>query len=320
MKCEDLPERSMGKTKILLAEDDLTQASIMKDFLESNGHEVLLLAEGSSVMSVVKRDNPDVILLDRPSSDTDDTQVCRSLKRNRDTSGIPIIMLTNKSSPSDKIMGLTAGADDYIPKPYNHEELSALICARLRTKTEWDNLKQKTRRLEEMLSRVKTLAHVDPLTGLYNRRRFETVLASEFKRAMRYQFPLSCLMLDIDHFKKVNDKCGHIAGDHVLRDTVKIIQDNMRESDTVARWGGEEFAILSPNTSKEKALVVGERIRKAMSSYAFPSVGDIKITISIGIADVPHATISTIEQLIEAADAALYEAKKGGRNKVKVAS
>ncbi len=241
MKCEDLPERSSGKTKILLAEDDLTHASIMKDFLESNGHEVLLLQEGSSVMSVVKRDNPDVILLDRPSCDTDDTQVCRSLKRNRDTSGIPIIMLTNKNSLSDKIFGLTAGADDYIPKPYDHEELSALICARLRTKTEWDSLKQKTRRLEEMLSRVKTLAHVDSLTGLFNRRRFQALLASEFKRAMRYQFPLSCLMLDIDHFKKVNDKYGHIAGDHVLRDTVKVIQDNMRDIDTVARWGGEEL-------------------------------------------------------------------------------
>jgi len=320
MEYETIGKRNNNKAKVLLAEDNLTQASIMVDYLENNGHEVIHVEDATSVFSAVETHSPDVILLARHLSGIDGIHICRSLKNNSETSGIPIIMLTNKSTTSDKVVGLRAGADDYIPEPCDEDELSAVINARLRTKTEWDDLKQTTRQLREMLTRVETLANVDSLTGLFNRRRFEAVIDKEFKRSIRYNIPLSCLMLDIDHFKKVNDTFGHAVGDVVLRETVKIIQSNIRDVDTVARWGGEEFIIMSPNTQKNNALVVADRIRKSMAAQSFQSVGDKKITISIGIADIPDPAINTREQLINAADQALYDAKKSGRNRVRLSS
>jgi diguanylate cyclase (GGDEF)-like protein len=318
MEFESLGKKNDGKARVLLAEDNVTQASIMIDYLEDNGHEVIHVEDATSVFSAVEKHSPDVILLARHISGIDGIHICRSLKNNSETSGIPIIMLTNKSTTSDKVVGLRAGADDYIPEPCDEEELSAVINARLRTKTEWDDLKKTTRQLREMLTRVETLANVDPLTGLFNRRRFETVIDKEFKRAVRYNLPLSCMMLDIDHFKKVNDSFGHTVGDGVLRQTVNIIENNIRDVDTVARWGGEEFIIMSPNTSKNNALVVADRIRKSMAGQSFPNVAEKKITISIGIADIPDPDINTKEQLINAADLALYDAKKSGRNRVRL--
>ena len=126
----------------------------------------------------------------------------------------------------------------------------------------------KNRQLEDMLTRVETLAIVDSLTGLFNRRRFETILGNEFKRAARYQGPISCLMIDIDHFKQINDAQGHQGGDIVLREIARLIQASIREVDTAARWGGEEFVVLSPNTPKQNAELVASRILKTVSSHA----------------------------------------------------
>jgi len=291
----------------------------MRNLLESCDHEVIVADDGETVIAKVETHNPDVIIIDCLLPDLDSAQICRRLKQNRDTSGIPIIMLTDKKSTSDKVAGLTAGADDYILKPCDDDELSALICARLRTKSGWDELKQKTCQLQEMLTRVETLAQLDSLTGLYNRRRFEMVFGTEFKRALRHELPLSCLVLDIDHFKAVNDTYGHQAGDQVLREMVKIIQQSIREIDTPARWGGEEFIILSPNTLKENAMTVGERLRRAVANHGFSGVNNRRITVSIGIAGIPNPAMETMEQLIHASDLSMYEAKKGGRNMVVVA-
>jgi diguanylate cyclase (GGDEF)-like protein len=229
-------------------------------------------------------------------------------------------MLTDKHSTSDKVAGLAAGADDYVLKPCVDDELSALICARLRTKSGWDELKQKTQQLQEMLTRVETLAQLDSLTGLYNRRRAEMFFGMEFKRAVRHELPLSCLVLDIDQFKAVNDTHGHQTGDQVLREMAKIIQQSIREIDTPARWGGEEFIILSPNTLKENALTLGERIRHAVANYRFSGVHNRQITVSIGIAGIPDPAMKTMEQLIHASDLSMYEAKKSGKNRVVVAT
>jgi len=320
MDCEGIVERTTGKTRILLVEHAHPQASVIRNLLESSDHEVIVADNGDAVLRIVESHNPDVIILDCLLPDLDSAQVCRSLKQNRETSGIPIIMLTDKKSTSAKVAGLSAGADDYILKPCDDDELSALICARLRTKSGWDELKQKTQQLQEMLTRVETLAQLDSLTGLYNRRRFEMVFGTEFKRAVRHELPLSCLVLDIDHFKAVNDTYGHQAGDTVLREIVKIIQQSIREIDTPARWGGEEFIILSPNTPKENAMTVGERIRRAVANHGFSGVRDRQITVSIGIAGIPDPAMTTMEALIHASDLSMYEAKKGGRNRVVVAS
>ena len=312
--CENITENTISKAKILIAESNLVQASLMKDFLELSGHEVILSEDLGTVLDNIEQHHPDMILIDRVMRDVNSTTVCRRIKRNRDTSGIPIIVLADKLSVSDKVASLSAGADDFISKPYDDEELNALICARLRSKSEWDNLKQKTQKLEKMLTRVEADAHVDPLTGLFNRRRFEAVMAIEFKRAQRYNLALSCLVLDLDHFKEVNDQHGHLAGDAILKKTAGVIETSIREMDVVARWGGEEFIILNPNTELNNALIVGEKIRSAIAERV--RIGGRSVTASIGVAGIPQIAVDSPVSLVHAADLALYDAKRGGRNRV----
>ncbi len=309
----------MAKAKILFVEDSKTQAEDIKKFLENKGYEVVWVQDGKSAINAAKTIELDIILLDVVLPDINGDEVCRWLKLNQSTRAIPIIMLTVKSSIPDKVLGLEAGADDYIPKPFDEIELNARIYACLRTKSLQDELSLKNRQLEELLERVEILAITDPLTELFNRRRYETVLEKEFKKTRRYNSPLSCLMIDIDHFKEVNDEYGHNIGDKILQDTASILRNTFREVDIVARWGGEEFIILLPQTDKEAARKSAERVLKKISNFKFPSVPDKKITVSIGIASVPSPKIDSGEKLINASDLAMYDAKKKGRNRIEAA-
>jgi diguanylate cyclase (GGDEF)-like protein len=181
-----------------------------------------------------------------------------------------------------------------------------------------DELKEKNRELEAVLSKLEVLAITDPLTELYNRRYFETVMEREFSRTVRYKSPSSCLMIDVDHFKNVNDEYGHRAGDLVLKELATIIKDCLRKIDTVARWGGEEFIVLLPGTNKTNALRAASRILNSISGHKFSGIAQ-QITVSIGIASVPDPPINSAERLIDTADFALYEAKSKGRNRIEVA-
>jgi len=308
----------MANAKLLLVEDDKVQAKITKDFLESAGYEVVLAEDGKSAIKAAKTQNADVILLDLVLPDMDGNEVCRWLKLNQDTKGIPIIMLTVKSSTMEKVEGLQAGADDYLPKPYNEIELNARIYASLRTKALQDELREKNRELEEVLSRVEVLASHDPLTNLFNRRHFETIIEKEFSRTLRYKSPTSCLMVDVDHFKNVNDEYGHRTGDLVLKELADIIRNCIRKVDTLARWGGEEFVVLLPGTNKTNAVQAASRILSAISSHEFSSITG-HITVSIGIASVPDTLINTAEKLVDSSDFALYQAKSKGRNRIDLA-
>lgn len=266
--------------------------------------------DGKAAINLIKSYPIDIVLLDLVLPDMTGNQICRWLKLNEDTKGIPIIMLTVKSEVNDKVAGLEAGADDYLPKPYNEIELNARIYACLRTKSLQDDLRQKNVQLEELLKKVAVFASTDYLTGLYNRRQFE-ILLKEYLRAARYKEPLTCFLLDIDHFKRVNDTFGHNAGDVVLKEISKTITASLREIDIIARWGGEEFIIALPNTDKEGALSPALRILKAVSEHRVSLLpSEERITASIGIAAIPEPTITTYEQLIHMADEALYRAKK----------
>jgi len=308
----------MAGGRILLVEDDKLQAKVTKDYLEANGYEVIWVGNGKSAIKIAKTHPVELILLDLVLPDMDGKEVCRWLKLNQDTKGIPIMMLTARSSTTEKVTGLKAGADDYLPKPYNESELNARIYACLRTKALQDELREKNRQLEEVLLKVETLAITDPLTGLFNRRHFETTIEKEFNRTIRYQSPVSCLMIDIDHFKSINDEYGHRTGDLVLKEMAGIIKNCLRKVDTVARWGGEEFILLLPGTKKEDALRAALRILTAISSHNFSGI-QRQITVSIGIASVPWSSIDTAEKLIDTADLALYEAKSKGRSRIEVA-
>ena len=208
-----LMERAVAKARILLVEDNKTQAAVIRDGLTRNGYEVVHVDNGMAGIKVAKTEPIDLVLLDLLLPDIDGNEVCRWLKLNHDTKALPIIMLTAKGGSNDKVAGLEAGADDYLQKPFDESELNARIYARLRSKMQQDELQQKNRQLESMLTQVETLAIMDSLTGLFNRRRFETILSDEFKKAQRYRSPLACMMIDIDHFKEINDRYGHQAGD-----------------------------------------------------------------------------------------------------------
>jgi diguanylate cyclase (GGDEF)-like protein len=309
----------MSKATILLVEDNKAQADVILSFLGKNGYEVFWVEDGISAIKTARTKKIDIVLLDLVLPDIDGNEVCRWMKMDHNTRSIPIIMLTAKDTVIDKVTSLEAGADDYLPKPFDENELNARIYVRLRTKIQEDELKQKNRQLEDMLTRVEALAIMDSLTGLYNRRRFEVVLDGEFKRAARYRNPLSCLMIDIDYFKRVNDSCGHQGGDTVLREMAQLIQATIREVDTPARWGGEEFIVLSPNTLKEKANLAATRILDAVAQHTFSGVKGGKITVSIGVAGIPDHSIDDKDKLVHAADLAMYEAKKKGRNRVESA-
>ena len=304
----------MAKAKVLLVEDDPVQASATKEILKKVGYEILWAEDGINAIKLVKTEKPDIVLLDVILPGMDGYEVCRWLKLEESTKGIPVIMLTVKKELADKISGLQIGADDYLPKPYNELELNARIYASLRTKALQDELRLKNKQLEELLDKVNYMAITDALTGLYNRRRFHDVLVSEFERAKRYSTPFSLVMLDIDHFKKINDSYGHDVGDTVLKEVSAILMKSIREIDTAARYGGEEFMVILPSTDKVKAHVVAERMRQTVENCEFTGV-DRKITVSIGIAGMPDSKVEREDRLIRCADFALYRAKQLGRNR-----
>jgi two-component system cell cycle response regulator len=308
----------MAKANILYIEDSETQGIVTKNFLEKSGYEVTWVRDGMSVFRIAKTQPIDVILLDRVLPDMDGNRVCNWLKQDGHTRPIPIIMLTSLSTTAQKVEGLEAGADDYLSKPYDEIELNARVYAALRTKSLRDELSRKNDELQVMLKKVAALSITDPLTGLYNRRRFEEVLDSEFKKSSRYNSPLSCMMMDIDHFKNVNDTYGHSVGDTVIKEIALIIKQGIRDVDTPSRWGGEEFIVLAPMTPKAVALLPARRILQSVAVHAFAGMGDKKVSISIGIADLTGPGIDSAGKLVQAADNALYEAKRNGRNRAEV--
>ncbi|MFZ5908092.1 MAG: diguanylate cyclase [Nitrospirota bacterium] len=309
----------MTGRKILLVEDDKLQAKITGEYLESAGFDVIVADSGKSAIKAVKTSSVDIVLLDLVLPDMNGNEVCRWLKLNEDTRGIPIIMLTAKGSTTDKVQGLQAGADDYLSKPYNEIELNARIYASLRTKALQDELREKNLQLQEVIAKIELLASTDPLTGLFNRRHFEIIIENEFARTQRYGSPIACLMIDVDHFKKINDTYGHRAGDTILKEIARLIQENIRKVDTAARWGGEEFVVLLPRTDRKQAYYAASRIWESIAGHCFTTI-ETGITVSIGIASTPDAAIDSAEKLIDASDLEMYRAKTLGRNRIEPAA
>lgn len=308
----------ISKATVLLVEDDKVQAAAAKDFLEKMGYKVLYVRDGKSAIKMAKTQSVDIILLDLILPDIDGNEVARWLKTNDDTKGIPIIVLTVKGSTMEKVTGLQAGADDYLPKPYSEIELNARIYACLRTKALQDALRKKNQELEEVLLRVENLTITDSLTELFNRRYFEASIGKEFKRAIRYNSPLSCMISYIDNFSEIIENYGHDKANAILKNISRLLKGCVRGIDTIARWGDQEFIIMLPETPKEDTAQVAARILQMISSYEFPNLQE-KVTLSIGIAGLPDPSIETSEKLINEAELALYEAKTKGGNRIEFA-
>ena len=246
---------------------------------------------------------PDLILLDVDMPDMDGFEVCRRLKGQPATMNIPVVFLTGAGSTDEKIRGLELGAVDYVTKPFEPAELRARVRAALRTKYLLDLLNKK--------------AMIDGLTGLWNRTYFDQTLAAQLSLAKRSGQPVAVVIGDLDHFKQINDRCGHLTGDEALRIVAACMQATCRIEDVVCRYGGEEFGIIVPNTPSDKAWIMADRLKKNIEKLPLQHRGvPVQITCSFGIADL---ACCGEKDIIAAADAALYRAKDLGRNRIEIA-
>jgi two-component system, cell cycle response regulator len=297
--------------RILVVDDNQDNVEIISTRLRFRGYDMLEAADGHQALELVKTSAPDLILLDVMLPDIDGYEISRRIKGDETLPYIPIILVTARDSTQDKVMGLDAGADDYLTKPINFPELEARVRSMLRIKRLQDELEEKNRELER-------LSISDGLTGLFNHRHIHGLLNDEFERAQRTGDKLTVAMLDLDRFKAVNDTYGHQAGDRVLEQMSEILQDSAREIDRLGRYGGEEFMALLPETDIEEGAVFVERVRREVARRPF-DIGDgktLKMTISAGVATYPWENIDSPESLVRVADESLYAAKTGGRNRI----
>jgi diguanylate cyclase (GGDEF)-like protein len=323
---------------ILLVDDSRIVLAMVTDVLEAQGFRVRQAENGREALEKVVERRPDLILLDVMMPEIDGYQVCETLRQEQehDQDYIPVLMITAKSDVEDLARGLAAGADDYIAKPPDHVELVARVRSLLRIRTLQKKLyvqnlelESKNQQLEELANQLEALNRelqllsvTDGLTKAYNHRHFQERLKAEFARARRHDEPLSCVMLDIDRFKQVNDTHGHPTGDRVLVRLVEVLKEEVRSEDLVARYGGEEFVMLLPSTSREDAHRLAERVRQRVANerVPLPEAAALTVTVSLGVAGIrPADPIQHPDDLLQAADQALYQAKRDGRDRVVVA-
>ncbi len=292
---------------VLIAEDDRVVSGLLERLLKRDGYQVLVAEGGARACELAVAHVPDVILLDLGLPGGDGASVCRQLRIDLRTQDIPIVVVTGDVSKASLASTLDMGADDYVTKPFDPEELVARVRAALRSKRRLDDLKIRNESLAEM-------AFVDELTGLYNRRRMLERLEEEHNRARRFGYPVACLFLDVDHFKQVNDTHGHGSGDELLHEVATILRGCVRIYDVACRYGGEELVVILPQTTVEQGEFVAERIRATIEAMT-GTLGKIKATVSIGVSEYPR-TASSAQDLVVQADAAMYQAKRAGRNQV----
>jgi len=299
---------------VLVAEDSRVVRSILRRQLEPHGYRVLEADDGEQAVALCRRERPDVVLLDVEMPRMDGHGVLASIKDEPGLEGLPIVFVTARVTTEDVVQGLSLGAHDYLRKPFEPSELLARVHAALRTKRLHDELRQRQEELRQRNEELDLVSRTDALTGLHNRRHLEERLDELASLLRRHGGELSVLMVDVDRFKRINDEHGHATGDAVLRTLAARLRDAIRAEDVPGRWGGEEFLVLLPATGQEGAGAAGERVRLAVASPPFPvATGTLEVTVSVGAAS---GAASGWEGLVRRADAALYEAKAGGRNQV----
>lgn len=297
-----------------MADDDPVVRKLVEVTLKKEGHHVTTVENGRKAIELFRKHFYPIVLTDWIMPEMDGLELCRKLRAKQSPGYVYIILLTLKDAKEDVIKGLQTGADDFLSKPFYPGEL----IARLNTGMRILNLE---RTLKSANEEIRILSITDTLTGSYNRGYLNDRLPQEIRTARRYRHPLSILMCDIDHFKKINDSFGHIAGDGVLAEFVSVLSGSIRtQVDWVARYGGEEFVVVLPQTPVDNALIAAERLRKNVAEKEI-SLGQetIRITASFGAAGFDAGTpesIVSFEKLINTADMFLLLSKQQGRNKV----
>ena len=271
--------------------------------------EILQAADGIEGFKLLVNNDVDIILCDIEMPGIDGLKFLAMLQSREDLKEKPVIMLTSHKDLNTKVRGLESGASDYITKPFEPTEMVARLRVHLQIKTLQDELRRSNLLLLE-------LAQTDPLTRLCNRRHLYEKLDVEINRCIRGGNPISLVMADIDHFKKVNDQFGHQAGDEALVRVSDLLLEELRTYDLAARYGGEEFCLVLPETNLNAAIEVAERIRHKAETIKFRAPMDHEVlTMSFGVATYDGQE-GTIDELIRLADNALYIAKNSGRNQV----
>lgn len=294
--------------KALIAEDDLISRMMLTKLLTRWGYEVTAVDNGQDAWEYLQHvDSPSIVLLDWMMPVLDGLEVCRRLRDLESKSSSYVILLTSRDAKGDIIQGLEAGADDYLPKPYDSDELQARL--------------KVGKRIIDLQDRLIRLSNTDALTGLGNRRRFFEAGKSEMYRSLRYKIPLCLILIDMDNFKRVNDTYGHDIGDDVLRLFADMITARLRESDIACRNGGDEYAIWLPHTNLENAVKVADALREHVEQTDFnlnlqaEGGPDWRVTLSLGVAELSEEDL-TVDDFFKRVDSYLYKAKNGGRNQV----
>lgn len=296
------PTNDQTRPLVLVIDDSQDVHRLLRARLRTEELDIASASTGPEGLEAAKSMSPAIVLLDLDMPGMDGFEVLRSLKDDAVCNSIPVIVLSGLQSSQDKVTAFDLGAVDYITKPFDLTELRVRVRAALR--------------LQQLVQMLAQRAQIDGLTGLWNRAFFDRRWSEEVARSVRHGRPLSVAMLDIDHFKSINDTYGHPAGDSVLQGVAKLLQRECRASDIACRYGGEEFALIMPDTTPTDSRNVCDRIRATLEGVSWPKHPERRITVSIGIAGTVGASTMTFENWIEAADKNLYTAKRSGRNRV----
>jgi diguanylate cyclase (GGDEF)-like protein len=310
----EVTEGGTDSFPVLVAEDNPVSRRLLEKSLKKAGIEVVTAHNGREAFEVFSKTFFPMVLTDWMMPEMNGLELCRAIRHHDSPGYVFIVFLTSKDAKDDIIAGLEAGADDYLTKPFHHAELMA----RLKTGKRILGLERSLKKANED---IRLLSITDPLTESFNRGYLMNRLPEEISRAKRYKRPLSIVMCDIDRFKSINDSCGHLAGDSVLRGFVDCLNGVVRQGiDWISRYGGEEFVVVLSETDHEGALVVAERLRESVDKQSYPMEEDqvINITASFGVASLNPLMDGDIssEDLMREADKCLYRAKKEGRNRV----
>ncbi|MCL2219690.1 MAG: diguanylate cyclase [Chitinispirillia bacterium] len=293
-----------GKTKILIVDDERSNIVALNHILKPT-YATLVAINGESAIEIARQALPDLILLDIIMPDMTGFEVLADLKRESALRKIPVIIITALDSTEDEETGFYLGAVDYITKPFR----DPIVRARVKTHL----------RMAEYTREIERFGMMDPLTGLPNRRSLDARVNVEWGRSVREKEPLSAFMIDVDNFKAYNDKYGHMQGDVLLQTVAAVFSKTVRRSgDFVARWGGEEFTILLPNTDKDAAISIAEQIRANVEGTIVhrPNGESTNVTVSIGVNTREPGIESTVSEFLVRADNLLYAAKREGKNRV----
>ena len=293
--------------KILIADDDPVSLLYLQDALQDRGYEVMTASDGKSACDILQRpDAPMLAILDWMMPGMDGIDVCRIIRDTVKERYIYMIMLTSRSETEFLVAAMNAGADDFISKPFNIEEMQVRVRA--------------GRRICDLEQELRIKATRDALTGIYNRGAILEILQKEIARHERDKGWISVIFADIDHFKRINDEYGHLAGDAVLLEVARLMGANLRPYDALGRYGGEEFMIVLPGCDANGALVIAERIRAGVADQPIATdFGMIASSLSVGVAAINGEKMIPLSGLIHIADSALYQAKSKGRNRVQLA-